>query len=44
LRVSGSGTQITVAGKKAKRGGLKVGMKCDFRVKGAETALNIDCK
>ncbi len=44
LRVSGSGTKITVAGQKAKRGALKVGMKCDFRVKGAETALNIDCK
>ncbi len=44
LRVSGSGTKITVAGQKAKRGALKVGMSCDFRVKGAETALNIDCK
>jgi hypothetical protein len=44
LRVSGSGTKITVAGAKAKRGALKVGMNCDFRVKGAETALNIDCK
>ena len=44
LRVSGSGTKITVAGQKAKSNALKVGMSCDFRVKGAETALNIDCK
>jgi len=44
LRVSGGGTKITVAGKKAKRGALKIGMNCSFRVKGAETALNIDCK
>ena len=44
LRVSGSGTKITVAGTKAKRKALKVGMNCAFRVKGAETALNIDCK
>jgi len=44
LRVSGSGTKITVAGKKAKRKALKVGMNCSFRVKGAQTALNIDCK
>jgi len=44
LRVSGSGTKITVAGKKAKRKELKVGMACSFRVKGAQTALNIDCK
>ncbi len=44
LRVSGSKTKITVAGKKAKRGALKVGMNCSFRVKGAQTALNIDCQ
>ena len=44
LRVSGSHTRITVAGKKAKRKALKVGMNCSFRVKGAQTALNIDCK
>lgn len=44
LRVSGSKTKITVAGKKAKRKVLKVGMNCSFRVKGAQTALNIDCK
>ena len=44
LRVSGSGTKITVAGKDAKRGTLNVGMSCSFKVKGAQTALNIDCK
>jgi tripartite-type tricarboxylate transporter receptor subunit TctC len=44
LRVSGSGTKITVAGDKTKRKALKVGMACSFRVKGAQTALNIDCK
>ncbi len=44
LRVSGSGTKITVAGKAAKRKALKVGMDCTFRVKGAQTALKIDCK
>jgi tripartite-type tricarboxylate transporter receptor subunit TctC len=44
LRVSGSKTKITVAGKKAKRKALKVGMNCSFRVKGAQTALNIDCQ
>ncbi len=44
LNVSGSETKITVAGKKAKRGELKVGMNCSFKVKGAQTALNIDCQ
>lgn len=44
LRVSGRRTKITVAGKKAKRKALKVGMNCAFKVKGAQTALNIDCK
>jgi len=44
LRVSGSKTKITVAGKKAKRKALQVGMNCSFRVQGAQTALNIDCK
>ncbi len=44
LRVSGRRTKITVAGKKAKRKALKVGMNCSFRVKGAQSALNIDCK
>ncbi len=44
LRVSGRRTKITVAGNKAKRKSLKVGMNCAFKVKGAQTALNIDCK
>ncbi|MEE8445135.1 MAG: hypothetical protein V3S44_07270 [Alphaproteobacteria bacterium] len=44
LRVSGRRTKITVAGAKAKRKALKVGMNCSFRVKGAQSALNIDCK
>jgi tripartite-type tricarboxylate transporter receptor subunit TctC len=42
LRVGGS-TKITVAGKKAKRKALKVGMGCTFTVKGAQKALKIDC-
>ncbi|MDX1484821.1 MAG: hypothetical protein R3229_10085 [Alphaproteobacteria bacterium] len=44
LRVSGRRTKITVAGQKAKRKALKVGMECTFKVKGAQSALNIDCK
>ena len=44
LRVSGSKTKIFVAGKKGKRKALKVGMNCAFTVKGAQTALKIDCK
>lgn len=44
LRVSGSKTKIFLAGKKAKRKVLKVGMQCAFTVKGAQTALKIDCK
>ena len=44
LRVSGRGTKIFVAGKKGKRKTLKVGMNCAFTVKGAQTALKIDCK
>lgn len=44
LRVSGRKTKITVAGKKAKRKALTISMKCSFRVKGAQTALNIDCQ
>ncbi len=44
LRVSGRRTKITVAGKKAKRKALKVGMECTFKVKGARSARNIDCK
>lgn len=44
LRVSASKTEIFVAGNKGKRGALKVGMNCAFTVKGAQTALKIDCK
>jgi hypothetical protein len=44
LRVSGSKTKIFVAGKKGKRKALQVGMNCAFTVKGAQTALKIDCK
>ncbi len=44
VRVSGRRTKITVGGKKAKRKALKVGMECTFKVKGAQSALNIDCK
>lgn len=44
LRVSGRKTKIFVAGKKGKRKVLKVGMNCAFTVKGAQTALKIDCK
>ena len=44
LRVSGSGTKIVVAGKPGKRKVLMVGMNCAFTVKGAQTALKIDCK
>lgn len=44
LRVSGRKTKIFVAGKKGKRKALKVGMNCAFTVKGAQTALKIDCK
>ena len=44
LRVSGRRTAILIAGKKAKRKGLQVGMQCAFTVKGAQTALKIDCK
>ncbi len=43
LRVSGRRTKITIGGKKAKRKSLKVGMSCTFTVKGAQTALKIDC-
>jgi len=44
LRVSGSKTKVFFAGKKSKRKSLKVGMNCAFTVKGAQTALKIDCK
>ncbi len=44
LRVSGRRTKVLIAGKKAKRKALKVGMDCAFTVKGAQTALKIECK
>ena len=44
LRVSGSKTKIFVAGKPGKRKSLELGMNCAFTVKGAQTALKIDCK
>lgn len=44
VNVSGSKTKITVGGKLAKRKALKEGMSCDFRVLGARSAVNIDCK
>ena len=44
LKVSGRRTKVLIAGKKAKRKMLKVGMACAFTVKGAQTALKIDCK
>ena len=44
LRVSGRRTKVLIAGKKAKRKALQVGMSCAFTVKGAQTALKIDCK
>jgi hypothetical protein len=40
----GGKTKVMVAGKKAKRGVLKAGMKCSFKVRGAQQALEIDCK
>ncbi|MFT5538586.1 MAG: tripartite-type tricarboxylate transporter receptor subunit TctC [Alphaproteobacteria bacterium] len=43
LRVSGSGTKVTIGGKKAKRGKLKAGMNCAFQLK-ATNAKSIDCK
>lgn len=43
LRVGGK-TEVTIAGKKAKRSALKKGMACEFTVKGVETALKIACK
>jgi putative tricarboxylic transport membrane protein len=42
--ISGSRTQITVGGKKAKRSALKVGMSCTVAVaKGAKEAKSISC-
>ncbi len=43
LRVSGSRTKVTIAGKKAKRKALKTGMSCSFKVKGVQTAVAINC-
>jgi tripartite-type tricarboxylate transporter receptor subunit TctC len=40
--ISGSRTKITIAGKKAKRGALKVGMSCTIAYKGS-SAASIDC-
>lgn len=42
LRVGGK-TKIMVGGKKVKRKELKVGMDCTFKVKGAQSALEITC-
>ena len=42
LRVRGK-TKITVAGKKVKRGALKTGMSCSFKVRGVSSALEIAC-
>jgi tripartite-type tricarboxylate transporter receptor subunit TctC len=42
VRVSGSGTELMVAGKKAKRDALKVGMACAFTYQGS-SAKKIDC-
>lgn len=43
LRVSGRRTKIEVAGKKAKRKALKVGMSCKFTYQGS-SAKKIDCQ
>jgi tripartite-type tricarboxylate transporter receptor subunit TctC len=44
-KVSGSRTKVTVAGKGAKRGAVKVGMTCTFVYPApGEEAKNIDCK
>ncbi|MGE0650659.1 MAG: Bug family tripartite tricarboxylate transporter substrate binding protein [Alphaproteobacteria bacterium] len=40
----GGKTKVMVAGKAAKRGMLKAGMECSFKVRGAQQALAIDCK
>jgi tripartite-type tricarboxylate transporter receptor subunit TctC len=45
VKVSGSRTKVTVAGKKTKRKDVKVGMTCTFVYKGNNTeAKSIDCK
>lgn len=43
LSVSSRNTKVTIAGKKAKRGALKVGMSCDFAFQG-RAAKTIACK
>jgi len=43
LRVSKSGTKVSIGGKKAKRGALKAGMKCAFELK-STSAKKIACK
>jgi len=44
-KISSSRTKVTVAGKKAKRKAIKVGMKCRFTYpKPGEEAANVDCK
>jgi tripartite-type tricarboxylate transporter receptor subunit TctC len=42
VRVSGSGTELLVGGKKGKRDDLKVGMECAFTYQGS-SAKKIDC-
>ena len=45
FKVSGRRSKVTVAGRKAKTGELKVGMNCDFRNFGVgDLARNITCK
>lgn len=44
-KISGSRTKITVAGTKAKRKAIKMGMNCKFTYpKPGEEATNVDCK
>jgi hypothetical protein len=43
LRVSGSNTKVSIAGKEAKRGDLKEGMSCEFKFAG-DRASAIACK
>ncbi len=44
-KISGSRTKVTIAGKKAKRKAITVGMKCRFTYpKPGKEATNVDCK
>ncbi len=44
-RISGSRTKVTLAGKKAKRKAIKVGIKCRFTYpKPGKEATNVDCR